>query len=126
MSGHQPQGPMLGPEQQPIPPELDLALSMELSAATQLEQLRADIDEIDASIVEHLGRRFQLTHFVGALKAQHDMPEVDKAREQEQQARFQQLAEEHHVSPALLEDIWTRIIDEVVVNHKKLRGNHDE
>lgn len=103
------------------------------SPAEQLEQLRAQIDEVDREvaedfgvIVERLAHRFELTHQVGVLKAQHDMAPVDKSREEEQHARLRALAEEHNVSPALFETIWEAIIAEVVVNHQKLRGNDNE
>lgn len=104
-----------------------------LSPIEQLEQLRAQIDEVDAELMEQFGviaeqltHRFELTHQVGVLKAQHDLPPVDESREAEQKARFNAWTAEHDLPPMLLEDIWSVIIGAVVVNHQKLRGDHNE
>jgi chorismate mutase len=95
-------------------------------AAAALNKLRKQIDNIDQEIISVLAQRFNLTEQVGLLKAQHGLDAVDKRREKAQHARIRSLARQQGISPEMLEDIWTTIISEVVVNHKKLRGEQDE
>ena len=61
---------------------------------TLLRELRASIDNIDAALVHMLAERFRCTKAVGELKAEHNLPPADPAREEEQIARLRQLAED--------------------------------
>ena len=50
-------------------------------AADLLKEHRASIDRLDAILVYTLGERFKHTQAVGKLKATHDLPPSDPARE---------------------------------------------
>ena len=87
----------------------------------ELEDIRASIDNIDAALVHMLAERFKNTKRVGRLKADHDMPPADAARESRQIARLRELAKEADLDPAFAEKFLTFIIDEVIRHHEAIR-----
>ena len=88
----------------------------------ELEDMRASIDNIDAALVHMLAERFKNTKRVGRLKADHDMPPADAARESRQIARLRELAKEADLDPAFAEKFLTFIIDEVIRHHEAIRS----
>jgi chorismate mutase len=62
-------------------------------AAELLKSHRESIDRLDAILVYTLGERFAHTQAVGQLKAKHALPPSDPAREAQQIARLQDLAQ---------------------------------
>jgi chorismate mutase len=90
-------------------------------AAEVLRDHRASIDRLDALLVYTLAERFKQTQAVGRLKAQHDLPPSDPAREAAQMARLEQLAREADLDPALAKKFLTFIISEVIRHHEKLQ-----
>jgi chorismate mutase len=90
-------------------------------AADLLREHRASIDRLDALLVYTLAERFKQTQAVGRLKAQHDLPPSDPAREALQMARLEQLATEADLDPALAKKFLTFIISEVIRHHEKLQ-----
>jgi chorismate mutase len=68
----------------------------------QLLELRASIDNFDAALVHILAERFRVTKAVGVLKAQHEFPPSDPAREGEQIERLRRLAERSNLDPDFL------------------------
>ncbi len=68
-------------------------------AAALLKEHRASIDRLDAILVYTLAERFKHTQSVGRLKAEHDLPPSDPAREAQQIERL----ERSRARP-----IWTR------------------
>jgi chorismate mutase len=48
-----------------------------------IENLRKQIDAVDAEIIRQLSRRFKLTHEVGKYKKKHNLKPYDKKREME-------------------------------------------
>jgi chorismate mutase len=91
--------------------------------AKQLEEFRASIDNLDASLVYLLAERFHLTQQVGEFKKTNDLPPSDKAREGEQMARLRQLAQDSNLDPNFAERVIRFIIDEVVRNHERIRNS---
>ena len=88
-------------------------------AAELLAEHRESIDRLDAILVYTLGERFKHTQAVGKLKAEHDLPPSDPAREAQQIARLEELAKEADLDPEFAKKFLTFIIAEVIQHHKK-------
>jgi chorismate mutase len=91
--------------------------------ASRAEELlsahRESIDRLDAILIYTLGERFKHTQAVGALKAEHDLPPSDPAREARQIARLEDLADRAHLDPEFAKSFLNFIIAEVIQHHKK-------
>lgn len=91
------------------------------SAQTELANLRKSIDNIDAAMVHMLAERFRCTQRVGALKAAHNLPSADPAREDFQIGRLRALAEDAQLDPEFAEKYLAFIIREVIRHHESFR-----
>ncbi|SON57543.1 T-protein [Hartmannibacter diazotrophicus] len=91
-------------------------------ALEQLKELRSSIDNIDAALVHLLAERFKCTQKVGVLKATHDLPPSDPAREQQQIDRLRRLAEDARLDPDFAETFLNFIVREVIRHHQAIRG----
>ena len=92
-----------------------------IRAAGLLKDHRDSIDRLDAILVYTLAERFKQTQAVGRLKAEHDLPPSDPAREAAQIARLELLADEAHLDPEFAKQFLTFIISEVIRHHEKLQ-----
>lgn len=88
-------------------------------AADILKEHRKSIDRLDAILVYTLGERFKHTQAVGKLKAEHDLPPSDPAREEKQIARLETMSKEAELDPEFAKNFLNFIIREVIQNHKK-------
>ncbi len=88
-------------------------------AAELLKEHRASIDRLDAILVYTLGERFKHTRAVGKLKAEHDLPPSDPAREAQQIARLEELAIQADLDPEFAKAFLNFIIREVIKHHEK-------
>lgn len=88
-------------------------------AADLLSGHRELIDRLDAILVFTLAERFKHTQAVGALKAQHDLPPSDPAREAKQIQRLERLSEEADLDPAFARKFLNFIISEVIRHHER-------
>ena len=88
-------------------------------AAEILSEHRASIDRLDAVLVYTLAERFAHTQAVGVLKAEHDLPPADKAREAKQIARLEQLAKDADLDPEFAKKFLNFVIQEVIQHHKQ-------
>lgn len=90
-------------------------------AAELLAEHRASIDRLDAVLVFTLAERFKHTQSVGRLKAQHDLPPSDPAREAVQIARLERLAAEADLDPAFARKFLNFVISEVIRHHEQFQ-----
>ena len=90
-----------------------------LKAQKLLKEHRASIDRLDAILVYTLAERFAHTQAVGKLKAQHDLPPSDPAREANQIARLETLSAEADLDPEFAKKFLNFIIQEVIQHHKQ-------
>ena len=88
-------------------------------AAEVLKDHRDSIDRLDAILVYTLGERFKHTQAVGVLKATHDLPPSDPAREEQQIARLTDLANRADLDPEFAKKFLNFIIQEVIQHHKQ-------
>ena len=88
-------------------------------AAALLSDHRDSIDRLDAILVYTLGERFKHTQAVGRLKAEHDLPASDPAREAEQIARLEDLAHRADLDPEFARKFLNFIIAEVIHHHER-------
>jgi chorismate mutase len=88
-------------------------------AAELLKGHRESIDRLDAILVYTLGERFKHTQAVGKLKAEHDLPPSDPAREAAQIARLEDLAKRADLDPEFAKKFLRFVIDEVIRHHEK-------
>jgi len=86
-------------------------------AAELLKAHRESIDRLDAILVYTLGERFKHTQAVGRLKAEHDLPPSDPAREEQQIARLEDLAVTADLDPEFAKKFLNFIIAEVIRHH---------
>ncbi|WP_106754570.1 chorismate mutase [Pannonibacter carbonis] len=89
----------------------------------ELRSLRASIDNIDAALVHMLAERFKCTQKVGHLKATHDLPPADPAREQIQIERLRRLAVDANLDPDFAEKFLAFIVKEVIRHHEAIAAN---
>ncbi len=90
-------------------------------AKSLLVDHRDSIDRLDAILVYTLAERFKQTQAVGRLKAEHNLPPSDPAREATQIARLETLAKEADLDPVFAKKFLTFIISEVIRHHEKLQ-----
>ena len=97
----------------------DTTLDPVARAAELLKGHRESIDRLDAILVFTLAERFKHTQAVGVLKAQHDLPPSDPAREANQIARLEELAAQADLDPEFARKFLNFIIQEVIKHHEQ-------
>ena len=88
-------------------------------AAALLKGHRESIDRLDAILVFTLAERFKHTQAVGVLKAEHELPPSDPAREAKQIARLSELAIQADLDPEFAKKFLNFIIQEVIKHHER-------
>jgi chorismate mutase len=91
-------------------------------ARAVLGELRRSIDNLDAILVHTLAERFRCTQEVGKLKAAHDLPPADPAREAAQVERLRRMANDSGLDPEFAEKFLAFIIQEVIRHHERMRA----
>lgn len=92
----------------------------------QLSVFRQTIDNIDAALIHMLAERFRCTDEVGLLKTRHQLPAVDKKREQHQYERLTDLAQEANLDTAFVQKLMKFVISEVVTRHRQFATRPDQ
>ncbi len=82
-----------------------------------LREHRESIDRLDAILIYTLGERFKQTQAVGQLKAKHNLPPADPAREVRQIERLEKLALAADLDPVFARKFINFVIEEVIQNH---------
>lgn len=98
-------------------------MSIDPSIREELSGYRQSIDNIDAALVHMLAERFRCTKAVGVLKARHDLPPADPAREEYQIERLRRLAQDAHLDPDFAEKFLNFIIKEVIRHHEDIAAD---
>ena len=93
-----------------------------IRAAELLKEHRASIDRLDAILVYTLAERFKHTQSVGRLKADHDLPPSDPAREAQQIERLERLAREADLDPEFARKFLNFVIAEVIRHHETFQS----
>ena len=95
----------------------------QIKAADILKGHRESIDRLDSILVYTLGERFKHTQAVGELKAEHNLPASDPAREATQIARLEELAGKAKLDPEFAKKFLNFVIEEVIRHHKSIKNN---
>jgi chorismate mutase len=95
---------------------------MDPAVAAELLRLRGSIDNMDAALIHLLAERFKITQQVGHLKAAHQLPPADPAREAQQIARLRSLATDAKLDPEFAEKFLNFVVAEVVRHHETLQA----
>ncbi|MCE2747654.1 MAG: chorismate mutase [Rhodobacter sp.] len=90
-------------------------------AQALLKDHRDSIDRLDAILVYTLAERFKQTQAVGRLKAEHNLPPSDPAREAQQIKRLERLSQEADLDPDFARKFLGFIISEVIRHHENLQ-----
>lgn len=85
----------------------------------KLEQLRQEIERIDAEIIAKLSVRQKLVLEIGALKAEAGKEVLDAARESQLRAYHERLCLEHRLEPEFVNKVFAIILD----HSRKLQKN---
>ena len=97
-----------------------MANEAQIEKAQQLlSEHRDSIDRLDAVLVYTLAERFKQTKSVGRLKAEHNLPPSDPAREEKQIERLEWLSKEADLDPEFAKKFLKFIIQEVIQHHKQ-------
>lgn len=90
------------------------------SVPTALLEARHEIDRIDRELIKLLAARFAQTHKVGVLKASNSLQAFDAEREAQKIAELRNQCAANGLNPELVTELFTRIMQEVVKNHRAL------
>lgn len=77
-----------------------------------LSKFRAELNELDSSLIELLGRRFAVVKAVGEHKKQHNIPMMQQGRVEQVKARCAALGEQHGLDPHFVRKLYALIIEE--------------
>lgn len=78
----------------------------------EIEKFRAQIDIIDQTILELIGKRYAISGRIGTVKRDLKLSILNKEREKELLTNIKSKARKLNLDEKLIEDVWQRIIKE--------------
>ncbi len=78
----------------------------------EIEKFRAQIDIIDQTILELIGKRYHLSNRIGAVKQNMKLKIINSSREKELLDNLKEKARQLNLNEKLVEDLWVKIISE--------------
>ncbi|KTC82298.1 chorismate mutase [Legionella cherrii] len=82
-----------------------------------LEELRKQIEQADACIIEILAKRQELSKQIGALKSQEGKKVLDRSREKQLFEYYDHLSKQYH----LQEEFINRLFKIIISNSRKVQ-----
>jgi chorismate mutase len=82
-----------------------------------LEELRKQIEQTDACIIEILAKRLELSKQIGALKSKEGKKIVDRSREKQLFEFYEHLSKQYH----LPEEFINRLFKIIILNSRKVQ-----
>lgn len=76
-----------------------------------LKELRVQIDTINRKLIELLGTRLEVAREIARVKKKERLPILDAKREDAIKAEIRMLAKEQGLSPTVMEEIFTIVMD---------------
>ncbi|MBU6382994.1 MAG: chorismate mutase [Verrucomicrobia bacterium] len=76
-----------------------------------VKEWRAEIDQLDQTIIEALGKRVTLARQIARVKKEQRLPILDETREEEIRSGVKKLAKAHGLSPLIVVEIIQMILD---------------
>ncbi|WP_131793917.1 chorismate mutase [Fluoribacter gormanii] len=82
-----------------------------------LEELRKQIEQTDASLIEILAKRQELSKQIGVLKSQEGKKIMDRSREKQLFEYYEHLSKQYH----LQEEFINRVFKIIIANSRKVQ-----
>ncbi len=76
-----------------------------------LPELRNKIDDINHQLIALLGERLEVAKLIAVHKKNEKLPILDAVREEKIKESVKKLAKEHSLSPTIIEEIFTILMD---------------
>ncbi len=76
-----------------------------------LNELRMQIDTINRNLIALLGTRLEIAREIARVKKKERLPILDSKREDAIKAEIRMLAKEQGLSPTVMEEIFTIVMD---------------
>ena len=130
--------PLVGPRspeaprpQSPRAPRPDLrwvgATTVASVTDDRINDLRAEIDEINEELLELIARRQDVSVAIGAIKTEQGMPLYSHEREAQLLEKFRRDAIEHDLDPDYVEELMNVVLRHSrAAQRKKVRGSEAE
>ena len=84
----------------------------------RLEEHRDQIDRVDEHILSLLGERFRVTDRIGEIKKEQELEAESENREEEQNKKLEDWAQENEVDPELVLRLYELIREKVKERHR--------
>ncbi|MDR9411645.1 MAG: chorismate mutase [Haloquadratum sp.] len=88
-----------------------------------LEELRAEIAEIDHELVELIARRTYIAETIASVKQQQDLPTTDRDQEGRVTTRAAELADRFQLDPEVVRRVFEELIE---LNKSSQRRRRDD